>query len=268
MQSVLLAFSLGVLAFTCAHVTPSLTAFLLFLAGACVPALVLGVRVSLIIALLAGYGLGTYSNVSALAERVPICSDREYRSLSVQITEVPSVQSEVQPEAQSGAAVRGRQRARFAARILEAADSDCHGLRDRTVRLSWYEPPDLRRGDIWQVSARIRPPWSYQNPGGFDFERWLLAKGLNGTGYVREGSLISRADAALAPGWQLQQRLRQWLLARQTRHAGIVFALLTGDGSLIQATVWQAFRSSGTIHLVVVSGLHVGIVVGGAFLFG
>ena len=268
MQSVLLAFSLGVLAFTCAHVTPSLTAFLLFLAGACVPALLLGVRVSLIIALLAGYGLGTYSNVSALAERVPVCSDREYRSLSVQITEVPSVQSEVQPEAQSGAAVRGRQRARFAARILEAADSDCHGLRDRTVRLSWYEPPDLRRGDIWQVSARIRPPWSYQNPGGFDFERWLLAKGLNGTGYVREGSLMSRADAASAPGWQLQQRLRQWLLARQTRHAGIVFALLTGDGSLIQAPVWQAFRSSGTIHLVVVSGLHVGIVVGGAFLFG
>lgn len=274
MQSVLLAFSLGVLAFACAYATPSLTAFVLFAAGACLPAALFGVRASLIVAVLAGFGIGTYANIVALSERIPVCSDREYRSLTVQIIDVPSEVTIVQTDAgtplraaASGATVE-RHRARFAARILESAESDCQGLQDRTVRLTWYDSPDLRRGDIWQVNARLRPPWSYRNPGGFDFERWLLAKGYNGTGYVRKGTFVSRADAALLPGWRMHERIRQWLLARQTRHAGIVFALLTGDGSLIRAPVWQALRDSGTIHLVVVSGLHVGIVAALAFLLG
>lgn len=268
MQSILLAFSLGILAFASAHATPNLTAFGLFTAGVCLPAAVFGVRVSLIVAVIAGFGFGAYSNSEALAERVPVCSDSKYRSLTVQISDVPVIQANtaLPREGSDNSAVRHR--ARFAARILEAVETDCHGLHERLVRLSWYEPPDLRRGDVWQVSAKIRPPWSYQNPGGFDFERWLLAKGLNGTGYIRTGTRVSREDAALLLGSQLQQRIRQWLLARETRHAGIIFALLTGDGSLIEAPVWQAFRDSGTIHLVVVSGLHVGIVAALALLLG
>jgi competence protein ComEC len=135
------------------------------------------------------------------------------------------------------------------------------------LRLTWYDPPQLHAGDVWQVTAKVRPPWSYQNPGGFDYERWLLAKHLHGTGYVREGSLVTRAFAPteMRP---VKQQIRQWLVARESPHAGVTFALLTGDGSLILPTVWENFRATGTVHLVVVSGLHVGIVAGAAFALG
>jgi competence protein ComEC len=61
--------------------------------------------------------------------------------------------------------------------------------------LTWYNPPELHAGDVWQVTAKVRPPWSYQNPGGFDYERWLLSEHLHGT-LIRGYFLCSSESAA------------------------------------------------------------------------
>jgi competence protein ComEC len=39
-----------------------------------------------------------------------------------------------------------------------------------------------------------------------------------------------------------------------------LYALVSGDGSRLSTAQWQLFRTTGTIHLMVVSGLHVGLV--------
>jgi competence protein ComEC len=189
----------------------------------------------------------------SLAGRLPWCADAGFRQLVLTISDKPAVVP--------GAS--GRRVVRFEAHIDAAANAaDCPDLSGRNVRLTWYDAPILRSGQIWNVNAKIRPPWSYQNPGGFDYERWLFGQRLDGTGYVREGTLLEMPPEVLQ-----SHEFADWLTER-SRHAGIVAALGQGDASRVTPEQWQWFRASGTVHLLVVSGLHVGIVAGVVFFLG
>ena len=42
----------------------------------------------------------------------------------------------------------------------------------------------LHVGDNWQFLTRLRQIHGTENPGGFDYEKWALQKGLRATGYV------------------------------------------------------------------------------------
>ena len=59
------------------------------------------------------------------------------------------------------------------------------------ISLTWYQPgdgvqvPDLHPGQRWRLSARMRRPHGNANPGGFDFEAWMLERGIRAVGYVR-----------------------------------------------------------------------------------
>jgi competence protein ComEC len=131
------------------------------------------------------------------------------------------------------------------------------------VRLSWYDAPALERGQRWAAEGKLRPPWGYRNPGGFDYERWLLGAGINGTGYVRSGKRLEDRDPAPDQGLNgSRRRLKHWLESLAVRHTGLIQALMIGDDTLISQQEWSALRASGTIHLLVVSGLHIGFVAG------
>ena len=128
----------------------------------------------------------------------------------------------------------------------------------------------LAKGERWQVEGRLRPPWGNLNPGGFDYERWLLGQGMAGTGYVRDGdSACSPAAQAPEPASRYAGVPARWLEGRGTRtrahHAGADERAMTP--ALSQAD-WRSLRDSGTVHLLVVSGLHVGMVSGFLYLLG
>ena len=81
------------------------------------------------------------------------------------------------------------------------------------VRLTWYDPPAVAAGDALTLTARLRPPHGSQNPGGFDYEQWLLVNGYGATGYVREATVRPTIDG-VAPAWL---RFRATLAARLGR---------------------------------------------------
>ncbi len=81
----------------------------------------------------------------------------------------------------------------------------------RRVRLTWYDAPPLTAGDALKVTARLRPPRGTRNPGGFDYEQWLLVNGYGATGYVR----ARRACA----GGQPRRRYRMAAVSRRARCA-------------------------------------------------
>ena len=133
------------------------------------------------------------------------------------------------------------------------------------VQLSWYGAPDLRTGQRWQLLVRLRSPRGFVNPGGFDYQAWLHRARLVATGYVRSSS-----DNRLITG-KLQLRpdsfrfaLKQRLLSLTEAHpmSGVLLALVIGDRSAIATKQWQRFARSGTTHLMVISGLHIGLVAG------
>ena len=135
----------------------------------------------------------------------------------------------------------------------------CPVPRERQLRLYWRTPGDVRVGDRWTLVVRVRPPTGYVNPGTFDYERWLLGAGVDGTGYVRAATLSQRGTADWAARYRAE--VVDGLAGRpELRYPGVIRALAVGDADGVTDRLWQLFRATGTVHLMVISGLHVGLV--------
>ena len=138
-------------------------------------------------------------------------------------------------------------------------------------------PPDLRAGQRWRMTVRLKAPHGGRNPHGFDYELWLWEQGLQATGYVRAGP-HDPPPRWLADGWgypveRARQAVRDAIYARMAppaaadtgtaaarerqRQAGVVAALVVGDQNAIDRADWDVFRATGVAHLMSISGLHV-----------
>lgn len=131
------------------------------------------------------------------------------------------------------------------------------------LRLSWYgERPDrLRPGEQWQLQVRLKRPWGFHNPGGFDYERWLFGQRIRATGYVRQEARL--IDSSVPWRFRLD-RFRHWLGAQLKQHLGgqpgaLFRALTVGDRRDIDPATWEALRVTGTAHLLAISGMHIGL---------
>lgn len=130
----------------------------------------------------------------------------------------------------------------------------------KKIRVSWQEPPPVQAGERWRLAVSLKRPYGLQNPHGFDYQRWLLARSVGATGSVRSGERLERGSGL--GNWR--ERLRQRIQARlpDSPAAGAVQALALGDGSALSRAQWQLLQDSGTVHLFVISGQHVGLVAG------
>ncbi len=136
------------------------------------------------------------------------------------------------------------------------------------IQLSWYlnryqTLPQLQIGDKWQWRVKLHKPRSMVNPGGFDYQAWLIRRGVGATGYVIQGDnrKITENKSAGFSYWIDQQRyrLQRWVVNQSdSPHKGILVALLIGDSTLVDKKDWLAMQQTGTNHLIAISGLHVG----------
>ena len=124
--------------------------------------------------------------------------------------------------------------------------------------------PQLAYGDRVRFSAKLRMPRNFHNPNAFDYEGYL--RGLSIT------TLASvRADAVeILPG-KTGDRLGFWRSRCRTsilRHvhalwsaedAALFAAMIVGDDSLLFRQVREEFQMTGVYHLLVVSGMNVGL---------
>ncbi len=133
------------------------------------------------------------------------------------------------------------------------------------VRLNWYrDAPSIQLGEIWKLRIRLKRPWGYANPGGFDYEKWLFEQGIRATGYVRAkgNNQRVRATSVLNPVFYLRAQLNQKLKHDDIDSAAVIKALVLGVRGQMQTNQWQILTQTGTNHLLAISGLHVGIVSG------
>jgi competence protein ComEC len=133
----------------------------------------------------------------------------------------------------------------------------------RRVQLSWYDlNQDIHAGDEWHLLVKLKRPRSFVNPGGFDYQVWQLRRGVGASGYVRSANINQRLtqEPRVSVDYY-RQNISRWLLANtQGSQQGIMLALLLGDRSLISNEQWRLLQTTGTNHLVAISGLHVGFV--------
>lgn len=125
------------------------------------------------------------------------------------------------------------------------------------LQLSWFNGPEIRAGERWRLAVTLKRPRGLLNPHGPDREATLLARRIGATGTVKAGALLE----PVAGGWR--DNLRQRLLAVDAwgREATLA-ALVLGDGSGLARQDWQTLQATGTVHLLVISGQHIGLVAG------
>ena len=112
-------------------------------------------------------------------------------------------------------------------------------------------------GETVRVRGALERPTPPRNPGAFDFRSYLSHRGIHA---VLSSDAVT--TVATARGFT---RAANWIREQvATRVAGERGALLTGlllgDSSLLPGELAAAFRRSGTVHVLAVSGLHVGFV--------
>lgn len=142
-----------------------------------------------------------------------------------------------------------------------------------SISLGWYglpgqSLPDLQPGQRWRLTAKLLRPHGLANPGGFDYEVWLLQQGVRATGTVQAGmpaELLEQRVAGLSYRIQLaravlRERIHQAL--PQQPFAGILVALVIGEQREIPQSDWQIFNRTGITHLISISGMHITLIAG------
>ncbi|PPK52800.1 DNA internalization-related competence protein ComEC/Rec2 [Marinobacter persicus] len=135
--------------------------------------------------------------------------------------------------------------------------------RPQKLRLAWYgregrELPDHRL----RLDVVLKRPHGNLNSAGFRYEDWLFRNGIRATGSIR--------DIAAAPGitcgWvcHYHQRYRQVAQVvherfREAEYYPLIASLLIGNRNYLTDEHWQTLKATGTIHLVAISGLHLGL---------
>ena len=193
---------------------------------------------------LCGFGWACLCAHWALEDRLPAELDGRTFWLEGQVAGLPEISSAV---------------VRFE---LVDVSSRHAGLPSR-VRLAWYGGPAVQAGERWRLAARLKRPRGLVNPQSFDYEAWLLARRIGASGTVKAGERLS--DARGGRAWRDELRRRLMGVDAQGR-SGAIAALVVGDDSGLSPADWRVLQDTGTVHLMVISGQHVGMLA--ALLYG
>ncbi|PTM59535.1 DNA internalization-related competence protein ComEC/Rec2 [Desmospora activa] len=124
----------------------------------------------------------------------------------------------------------------------------------------------LKRGQILRFSARLQSPEPARNPGAFDYRTYLYHRGIH---WIAEVDAMEVVDDSTS--WRSGvDSLRSFLGERleviyPETTAGMIRGMLLGERKEVPPQVEEDFALLGLIHLLAISGLHVGIFVGCLF---
>ncbi len=128
-------------------------------------------------------------------------------------------------------------------------------------------PPDMemfRYGDRLRFPARLRIPRNFGNPGAWDYRGYLAGRGTLALASVRADriQMLEPARGQVLERWR--NAIRRRIVARvhaiwSGRQAALVDAMLIGEKSYLDRRTQTDFQRSGTYHILVVSGMNVGI---------
>jgi competence protein ComEC len=136
--------------------------------------------------------------------------------------------------------------------------------------IAWFEKDSLsdrlRAGHMVVMPDNFRQIRNNGNPWEFDFRRHAALNGITGEIYLRGDSWFIAGGNFSRSGWQISiVNLRYRLLdvlaqsGISGRELSVASALLLGYRSTIDYETRQIYAGSGAMHILAVSGLHVGI---------
>lgn len=164
----------------------------------------------------------------------------------------------------------GTPRQRFEFRVDSATPVACGRL--SLVLLSYYGEQAIAPGQRWRFRARMKKPWGLANPGAFNMQAWYAVTGISAVGSVSNGgaTLIAEGDGLGGAFDRLRLSIRSRIeaLPLDGDARAVLAAVTVADKSGITTGLWSLLQRLGINHLMVISGLHVGLVAGAGLLLG
>jgi competence protein ComEC len=129
--------------------------------------------------------------------------------------------------------------------------------------------PVLKYGQRVKLTAKLHEPRNYKNPGAWDYRGYLGTQGIALLGNARVSSVELQPgfSGSRLNSWQHRARAAVLREIRETwpqEEASLFEAIVIGERSELDHDVKTSFQSTGTFHILVVSGMNVGIL---AFAF-
>ena len=137
------------------------------------------------------------------------------------------------------------------------------------IRLTWRRPDiALVYGDQVRMTARLREPYGTRNPGGFHYGNYLKRKGIQAVATVYgPNAVIKQRQGATTLWGSVMGSIDRW---RQAIHSaastslpapsmGLFVGMIIGEQSSIGTDIRDAFMASGTVHILSISGSHLGL---------
>ena len=129
-------------------------------------------------------------------------------------------------------------------------------------------PPDLnfRYGDFIRFQSHLRKIRNFNNPGRFDYERYMNLQGIYVSGFVNDASEIvllrkNTAGNVMRKLESFRYYLKQIIAKNATSPAREVLEAMTlGNQNEIPDEIRDNFSKTGTSHILSISGLHVAMV--------
>ena len=132
--------------------------------------------------------------------------------------------------------------------------------------------PEIHAGDEISLLAEGRLPLVYKDPGAFNRREFLAREDIHLLATLRTSVLLEKVESSKPSIHSrialLRRQLRERLdamFAGSPKTASILRAMLLGDRSFVDRTESVEFQKTGTFHVLVLAGLHVGALA--AFLF-
>ena len=134
------------------------------------------------------------------------------------------------------------------------------------AHVSVYENVPLRYGDEVAIKGKLVAPRPARNPGGFDYRSYLKRRGITAlvtAGDAEDVTLLGRGrgNPVLRASFAARHKASS-ILDRSVGgdEAAVLKGLTLGKRAEIDPAIVEDFRGAGAMHLLAISGLHVGFV--------
>lgn len=148
-------------------------------------------------------------------------------------------------------------------------ESDNLPLPSSRIRLVWRDPDlALHQGDRIEFQGRVQRPKSFLNPAGFDYATYLEQQGIDLIATVSGPNAVTLIEAPRSGRWHIWSRIDHWrAIVRQAAvrtlsqpALGIYLGMIIGERGYLEQEIQEWFMITGTVHLLSISGSHLGLV--------
>ncbi|NNE04488.1 MAG: DNA internalization-related competence protein ComEC/Rec2 [Xanthomonadales bacterium] len=143
--------------------------------------------------------------------------------------------------------------------VADDRDARLNGVR---FLVRWYRNwPEVRAGQTWLLQLRLKPARSRVNFSGNGREPWFFAARIAALGHVDSSPSLRVAEPGQFDLLSQRERLSMAIGKVLDGHSAypVIATLAVADRRYLDQAAWKRFNSTGTAHLLAISGLHIGI---------